>query len=92
MTKIELVKAVANKIDGATQKDIILVIETVMEEIKAAVAAGEKVSLTGFGSFEALERSERNGRNPVTGEIMTIPSCKTPKFRPGKAFKDAVNA
>ena len=90
MTKFELVKAVASKIDGATQKDIAMVIDTLMEEIKSVVASGDKITLTGFGTFETVERAARIGRNPQTGETMTISAYRTPKFKPGAAFKDIV--
>ena len=53
---------------------------------------GEKVQLVGFGTFEVSERAEREGRNPQTGETMKIAACKAPKFKAGKALKDAINA
>lgn len=56
------------------------------------VAAGDKISLVGFGTFESGTRAARQGRNPQTGEPMDIPETKVPKFKPGKAFKDAVKA
>lgn len=92
MKKQELVKSVTSKIEGATQKDIAIVIDTVIETIKETVANYEKVSLAGFGNFEVTERAERQGRNPQTGEAMTIAASKSPKFKASKAFKDAVNA
>ena len=92
MTKQDLVKSVASKVEGATQKDIAVVIDTVIETIKETVASGEKVSLVGFGNFEVAERAERQGRNPKTGEAMTIAASKAPKFKAGKAFKDVVNS
>ena len=57
------------------------------EELKK----GEKVQLVGFGTFEVSERAEREGRNPQTGETMKIAACKAPKFKAGKALKDAIN-
>ena len=53
---------------------------------------GEKIQLVGFGTFEVSERAAREGRNPQTGATMKIEACKVPKFKPGKALKDAVNA
>ena len=53
---------------------------------------GDKVAITGFGTFEVVERAERLGRNPATGEAMTIAASKSPKFKAGKALKDAVKA
>ena len=53
---------------------------------------GDKVSITGFGTFEVTERAERQGRNPATGEAITIAASKSPKFKAGKALKEAVKA
>ena len=92
MTKNEMIKSVASKIGGATQKDIAVVVDTLIETIVEAVAFGEKVAIAGFGSFDVSERAERQGRNPKTGEAMTIAASKAPKFKAAKAFKDAVNA
>jgi DNA-binding protein HU-beta len=92
MVKQDLVKSVASKIEGATQKDVAIVIDTVLETIKESVANGEKINLVGFGSFEAVERAAREGRNPKTGESISIPASKAPKFKAGKNFKDMVNA
>lgn len=92
MVKQDLVKSVASKIEGATQKDVAIVIDTVLETIKENVANGEKINLVGFGSFEAVERAAREGRNPKTGESISIPASKAPKFKAGKNFKDMVNA
>lgn len=92
MNRTEMIKNVASKIEGATQKDIAVVIDTLVETIVEAVASGEKVALAGFGTFDVAERAERQGRNPKTGEAMTIAASKAPKFKSAKAFKDAVNA
>ena len=54
------------------------------------LASGDKIALTGFGSFEVTEREAREGRNPATGATIQIPASKAPKFKPGKALKDAV--
>jgi DNA-binding protein HU-beta len=62
------------------------------EAVTAAVTRGDTVQLIGFGSFSAGARAERSGRNPSTGETITIPAAKTVKFTAGKGFKDAVNA
>ena len=63
-------------------------IDVVSEEL----VKGGKVQLVGFGTFEVAERAAREGRNPRSGEAMTIPASKMPKFKAGKALKDAVNA
>lgn len=92
MNKELLIKEVTNQIDGATQKDIKIVVETVFDTIKDIVASGEKVNITGFGSFESVERAAKKARNPHTGEEIMIPASKAPKFKASKIFKDAVKA
>lgn len=91
MNKVELVASMAEKAELTkvdTEKVLKAFIEVVTEEMKK----GEKVQLVGFGTFEVAERAERQGRNPKTGESMTIAASKAPKFKAGKALKDAVNA
>ncbi len=91
MNKGELVDKVAEKAD-VTKKQADAVLTAAIESIKEAVSDGEKVTLVGFGSFELRERKEREGRNPKTGETMTIPASKVPAFSAGKLFKDKVQA
>ena len=92
MNKTQIIREISSKIEGATQKDIAVVVDTIIETIVEAVASGEKVAITGFGTFDVAERAERQGRNPKTGEAMTIAASKAPKFKAAKSFKDAVNA
>ena len=96
MNKTELIKVtkeiVSQELEGVTVKDTGIFVEATIKAIQDAVIAGEKVQLIGFGTFETVERAERQGRNPKTGEAMTIAASKAPKFKAGKAFKDAVNA
>ena len=92
MNKEFLVKTVAGNIEGATKKDIEVVVNEVFDTIKNTLASGEKVAIAGFGTFEAVERAARTGRNPKDGSTIQIPASKAPKFKAGKAFKDAVNA
>ena len=92
MNKTELITNVANKIDGATKKDISVVIDEVFDTIKNALASGEKVAIAGFGSFEVAERAAREGKNPRTQEKLIIPASKAPKFKASKTLKDVVNA
>ncbi|HIZ19761.1 MAG TPA: HU family DNA-binding protein [Firmicutes bacterium] len=89
MNKVELVAAVTEK-SGLTKKDAEKAVAAVLESVVDAVAAGEKVQLVGFGTFETRSRGERTGRNPRTKETITIPASKQPVFKAGKAFKDAV--
>ena len=89
MNKGELIKKVVARI-GGTEKKTGATLDAILETITAAVASGDKVTLVGFGTFEARERQERKGRNPKTGELLTIPATVVPVFSPGKAFKDAI--
>ena len=91
MNRTELISAMSEKSELTkvdTEKALKAFIDTVTEELKN----GGKVQLVGFGTFEVAERAERNGRNPKTGEAITIPASKSPKFKAGKALKDIVNA
>ena len=90
MNKTELINAVADKA-GTSKKDTEAVINAAMDVIKETVAGGDDVQLIGFGTFGIAERAAREGRNPQTGETMKIAASKAPKFKAGKAFKDAVN-
>ncbi|MBD2535269.1 HU family DNA-binding protein [Nostoc flagelliforme FACHB-838] len=89
MNKGQLVDAVAAKAN-VTKKQADEIISAFLEVVTEAVANGEKITLVGFGSFERRERSEREGRNPKTQEIMTIPATRVPAFSPGKLFKEKV--
>ena len=89
MNKTELISAMsenANMTKVDVEKALKAFIDTVTEELKN----GGKVQLVGFGTFEVAERAERQGRNPKTGETITIPASKSPKFKAGKALKDIV--
>jgi len=90
MNKAELIDAIATKLDGSTKKDVDAVLSATVEAIQAAVAAGDKVTLVGFGSFEPRDRQAREGRNPKTGEAMQIPATRVPAFSVGKRFKELV--
>ncbi|AHA06967.1 MULTISPECIES: HU family DNA-binding protein [Bacillus] len=89
MNKTELIKNVAQNAE-ISQKEATVVVQTVVESITNALAAGEKVQLIGFGTFEVRERAARTGRNPQTGEEMQIAASKVPAFKAGKELKEAV--
>lgn len=91
MSKTELIAAVAEKA-GLTKKDAERAVNAFTGVVIDEVAGGGKVQLIGFGTFETVERAAREGRNPQTGTSITIAASIAPKFKPGKAFKDAVNA
>lgn len=90
MNKTELIDTTANNA-GMTKTDVQKTLEAMLDTITREVRRGEKVALTGFGTFELRKRAARTGRNPQTGEQMRVPASKAPAFKPGKAFKDAVN-
>lgn len=89
MTKAEFISAVAEKAE-ISKKDAEAVVNAVTESITEALKDGEKVSLVGFGTFEVKERSARTGMNPRTKEVIEIPATKSPSFKAGSAFKEAV--
>ena len=91
MNKVELIGAVASKSE-ISKKDVEKVINAFSNVVADALVDGDKVQLVGFGTFEVVKRAERQGRNPATGEAMTIAASKSPKFKAGKALKDAVKA
>ena len=90
MNKQELIKKVAQDAE-LTQKQAAAALESMMDSVKEAVAAGDKVQLIGFGTFESKKRDARTGRNPRTGKAVKIEAAVLPVFKAGKAFKDAVN-
>lgn len=90
MNKSELVDAMA-KSSGLTKKDSEAALKAFVENVSASLEKGEDVALIGFGTFSVGSRSARTGRNPKTGETITIPASKSPKFKAGKALKDKVN-
>ena len=89
MNKTELIKNVAQNAE-ISQKEATVVLQTVVESITNSLAAGEKVQLIGFGTFEVRERAAAGGRNPQTGEEMQIAASKVPAFKAGKELKEAV--
>ena len=91
MNRTELISAMSEKSELTkvdAEKALKAFIDTVTDELKN----GGKVQLVGFGTFEVTERAERQGRNPKTGEAITIPASKSPKFKAGRSLKDIVNA
>ena len=89
MTKVELIAAVAEKAN-LTKKDAEAAVNGALDVITESLKGGDKVTLVGFGTFEVRERPERKGRNPQTGEEITIEASKLPAFKAGKALKDSV--
>ena len=90
MNKTELVAAVAAKAD-LSKKDAEAALKAFTDVVAEELKKGEKIQLVGFGTFETATREAREGRNPRTGATMKIAATKAPKFKAGKALKDAVN-
>ncbi|MGI5968370.1 MAG: HU family DNA-binding protein [Lachnospiraceae bacterium] len=90
MNKTELVAAIAEQTE-LSKKDAEKALKAFIDVVTDELKKGEKVQLVGFGTFEISERAAREGRNPLTGATMSIPASKAPKFKAGKALKDAVN-
>ena len=90
MNKAELIDAVADSA-SLTKTDASSAVDATFEAISQALAGGEAVSLVGFGTFSVSDRAARSGRNPRTGETISIAATRVPKFKAGKGLKDAVN-
>lgn len=91
MNKTELIAAMAEKAE-ISKKDAEKALTAFTNIVADTLVDGDRVSITGFGTFEVVERAERQGRNPATGEAITIAASKSPKFKAGKALKEAVKA
>jgi len=90
MTKTELIDLVYKKAELPTKAKAEAALDAVIESLRSAIASGDGVTFTGFGSFKVTERAARKGRNPRTGKEITIPATKVVKFTPGKSLKEAV--
>lgn len=89
MNRQQLLARMADKAD-LTQKDCDRALSAFIEITMDVVTHGDKLTLVGFGSFEGVETAERLGRNPATGEALTIPAKVRPRFKPGKEFRTQV--
>ena len=90
MNKSDLIASISEK-TNVSKKSAEDSINAFVEVVSEALKENEKVQLIGFGTFEVSKRAEREGRNPQTGETMKIAACNAPKFKAGKALKDAIN-
>lgn len=90
MNKTEMVAEIAKQA-GISKKDAEKALKAFTDSVTKTLKKGGKVQLVGFGTFEVSKRSAREGRNPQTGDVMKIKASKAPKFKAGKALKDAVN-
>ena len=90
MNKSELINAIAEHAN-LTKTDAGRGLNALIKTIETALKAGDAITLVGFGTFDVKDRAERTGRNPQTGQEITIAAARTPNFKPGKALKEAVN-
>jgi len=91
MTKAELVDKIAEKKPGLTRKQVEVVVNTVFDGIKDALSREDKVEIRGFGSFRIRHRRAKEGRNPKTGETVSVPPKKVPFFKAGKEMRELVD-
>jgi len=91
MTKAELIDKIADKKQGLTRKQVEVIVNTVLDGIKDALSREDKVEIRGFGSFRVRHRRAKEGRNPKTGETVSVPPKKVPFFKAGKEMREMVD-
>ena len=92
MTRSDLVEALASRFHHLTQRDAEFAVKAILDAMSDALVRGHRIEIRGFGSFSVNRRPPRVGRNPRTGESVTIPEKRVPHFKPGKALREAVDA
>ncbi len=90
--KVELARAISQKMTGVTQKQTAEFINSFVETVEEKLCQGDKVQLVGFGTFSTRKRESREGRRPGTGEIIQIPASIVPVFKAGKGLKEKLNS
>tara|TARA_B100001146_G_scaffold17433_1_gene13728 strand:- start:1004 stop:1303 length:300 start_codon:yes stop_codon:yes gene_type:complete len=91
MTKSELIEVLARKQQQLAYRDIELAVKTILEYMSASLSSGERIEIRGFGSFSLHFRPARSGRNPKSGEPVSLPAKYVPHFKPGKELRERVN-
>lgn len=91
MTKAELIDKITEKKQGLTRKQVEVIVNTVLDGIKDALSRDDKVEIRGFGSFRVRHRRAKEGRNPKTGETVSVPPKKVPFFKAGKEMRELVD-
>ena len=91
MTKSELIELLARKQQQLASRDIELAVKTILEYMSASLSSGERIEIRGFGSFSLHFRPARSGRNPKSGEPVSLPAKYVPHFKPGKELRERVN-
>jgi integration host factor subunit alpha len=92
MTKADIIEAVYEKVGGFSKKEAAEIVETVFDTIKDTLAAGQKIKISGFGNFIVREKNSRIGRNPQTGQEITISARRVLTFKPSQVLKNALNS
>ncbi len=92
MTKSQLIEAVAGKLSSVSKKDVEIIVDTIFNSMTDALTRDERIEIRGFGSFVSKVREAREGRNPKTGEKVSVPRKRTPFFTVGKELKERVNS
>lgn len=91
MTRSDLVEELANRFSQLTHRDAEFAVKAILDAMNAALVAGHRIEIRGFGSFSINRRPPRMGRNPRSGESVAIPEKRVPHFKPGKALREAVD-
>jgi len=91
VTKSELIDLLASRQKHLAHLDVELSVKSIIEQMSAALASGDRIEIRGFGSFSLHFRAPRMGRNPKTGEAVALPGKHVPHFKPGKALRERVN-
>jgi integration host factor subunit beta len=91
MTKSEMIEVLAKKQPQLAYRDIELAVKTILEYMSASLSTGERIEIRGFGSFSLHFRPARSGRNPKSGEPVSLPAKYVPHFKPGKELRERVN-
>jgi integration host factor subunit beta len=92
MTKSELIESLARKQSHLAYKDVELAVKSLLEQMSQALATGQRIEIRGFGSFSLHFRPPRVGRNPKTGDSVTLPGKHVPHFKPGKELRERVDS
>ena len=92
MTKADIVESVYEKVGGYSKKEAAEIVEAVFDQIKKTLEDGEKIKLSGFGNFVVRDKNQRVGRNPQTGEEITISARRVLTFKPSQVLKNALNS
>jgi len=92
MTKADIVESIYERVGGFSKKEAAEIVETVFDTIKHTLEKGEKIKISGFGNFVVREKNSRIGRNPQTGEEITISARRVLTFKPSQVLKNSLNA